>query len=173
MRWENTNEQTCSITRSMSIFGDRWTLLVIRQVFMRIRRFSEIQKSLGITKHRLADRLNRLVEDGVLFKEAYSTSGQRFEYKLTKKGLDLYPIIVAIAGWGDKWLADEDGAPMVYLHKACGQDARAKVCCTVCNEAITAHNTYAVPGPGIYKKLESNAFPESDLKLYSRFLKSG
>ncbi|MEM7358173.1 MAG: helix-turn-helix domain-containing protein [Pseudomonadota bacterium] len=170
MRWQDTNTQTCSITRSLSIFGDRWTLLVIRQIFMRIRRFSEIQASLGISKHRLSDRLTRLVEEDVLYKDAYDQAGNRFEYKLTEKGLDLYPIIVALAGWGDKWLADDDGVPIEYIHKDCGENANAKVCCNHCKEEITANNTYVVPGPGILKKLARNEFSDSDIQLYSKSL---
>ncbi|MFT5573720.1 MAG: DNA-binding HxlR family transcriptional regulator [Cryomorphaceae bacterium] len=170
MRWQDTNTQTCSIARSMSVFGDRWTLLVIRQIFMRIRRFSEIQSSLGIPKHRLSDRLSRLVEDGVVYKDAYDKAGKRFDYKLTEKGLALYPVVVAIAQWGDAWLADDDGNPLEYVHKTCGHSAHPKVCCTVCNESITAHNTYAIPGPGILKKVERDEFSDTDMLLYSKSL---
>lgn len=139
---------------------------------MRIRRFSEIQTSLGISKHRLSDRLNRLVEEEVLYKQAYDKAGKRFEYKLTEKGLDLYPVIVALARWGDRWQADEDGTPIEYIHKDCGQNAEAKVCCTHCREELTANNTYIVPGPGILNKLARNEFSDSDIQLYSKSLES-
>jgi DNA-binding HxlR family transcriptional regulator len=170
MRWQDTNTQTCSIARSMSIFGDRWTLLVIRQIFMRIRRFSEIQSSLGIPKHRLSDRLSRLVEEGVIYKDAYDNAGKRFDYKLTDKGLALYPIVVAIAQWGDNWMADGDGRPIEYIHKDCGHGAEPKVCCTACDEPITAHNTFARPAQGILKKIARGEFSEADKQLYSKSL---
>jgi len=170
MRWQDTNNQTCSIAKSMSIFGDRWTILVIRQIFMRIRRFSEIQSSLGITKHRLSDRLNRLVEEEVLYKEAYDKAGKRFEYKLTEKGLDLYPIILAIAKWGDTWLADADGKPIEYIHKTCGKKTSPILKCNQCHEEISASNTQAIPGPGILKKLARGEFSDADMQMYSESL---
>jgi DNA-binding HxlR family transcriptional regulator len=168
MRWQETGEQACSLARSMSIFGDRWTLLVIRQIFMRIRKFSDIQSSLGISRHRLSDRLNRLVSEEVLFKEAYDKTGTRFEYKLTEKGLALYPVIIAIIQWGDQWQADEDGAPVVYQHKTCGHVIQPKLCCTECNEALTIKNTAALPGPGILKKVERGELNETDLTSYNK-----
>ena len=91
MRWEDVDSQICSMARALAIFGDRWTLLIIRDAFRRVKRFSHFQKSLGITKHRLADRLNRLVEAGIMIKVPYDESGKRFEYRLTEKGIDLYP----------------------------------------------------------------------------------
>lgn len=137
---------------------------------MRMRKFSEIQSSLGITKHRLSDRLNRLVDEQVLYKEAYDKAGKRFEYKLTQKGLDLYPIIVAVAQWGDTWLADDDGKPIEYIHKSCGHKANPKLCCTHCNVEITALNTSASPGPGIIKKMARGEFSDADVQLYSKSL---
>lgn len=166
MRWQDTHSQPCSIARSMSIFGDRWTLLIIRQVFMGIRKFSSIQTSLGLSKHRLSDRLSRLVDEGILYKEPYDSARRRFQYKLTDKGLELHPIIVAIAQWGDKWLADEDGKPIEYVHKSCGKKAKPMLRCTECNEDITAYNTSAIPGPGILKKIARGEFNDTDMQLY-------
>ncbi len=166
MRWEETNNQVCSIARSLPVFGDRWTLLVLRQVFMKVRRFSDIQTTLGITKHRLSDRLNRLIEDGILYKEMYDEAHKRFEYKLTEKGLDIYPIIIAIAQWGDKWLADEDGIPIEYLHGSCNHVTAPKLMCSYCGEEMHAKNTQAIPGPGILKKLEAGSFTKADIDTY-------
>ena len=172
MRWEDTANQTCSIARSMSIFGDRWTLLVIRQVFMRVRRFSEIQATLGISKHRLSDRLTRLVDEGVLEKVAYDAGKTRFEYRLTEKGLDLYPILVTIAQWGDKWMADEDGRPFIYRHNGCEHPADPIVCCAQCGEPINAHNCKAEIGPGIMAKLTRGEFTKEEQEQYSALRKS-
>lgn len=167
MRWQDTSEQVCSLARSMSIFGDRWTLLVIRQVFMKIQKFSSIQKSLGITKHRLSDRLNRLVNLGILYKKPYDNAGTKFEYKLTEKGLALFPIIIGIVQWGDDWLTDQDGPPIVYQHKTCGHFMRPKLCCTECQEEISVHNTFGRPGPGITKKIARNDLSDSNVRLYA------
>ncbi|WP_086933989.1 winged helix-turn-helix transcriptional regulator [Agarilytica rhodophyticola] len=168
MRWDDINNQTCSLARSMSIFGDRWTLLILRQIFMRVRRFSDIQQSLGVTKHRLSDRLTRLVESGVIYKELYDKSHQRFEYKLTDKGLDLYPVIITIIQWGDKWEADEDGAPIEYLHKDCGKLSRPKLCCSECGNEVHTKNTIPQLGPGITNKLKRGEFNHTDTKFYSK-----
>ena len=170
MRWEETDTQTCSIAKAMSVLGDKWTFLVVRQVFMRIRRFSEIQTSLGIPKHRLSNRLSRLVDSEILYKQPYDKSGTRNEYRLTEKGLDLYPIMIAISQWGDKWMADSDGQPIVYEHLDCGEKTNPELSCSVCNETITAFNTKAKPGPGILKKLARNEFSQLDKKLYSKAL---
>ncbi|MCG7585192.1 helix-turn-helix domain-containing protein, partial [Photobacterium sp. OFAV2-7] len=144
------------MARAISVFGDRWTLLILREIFLKVRRFSELQRTLGISKHRLSDRLNRLVDDGVLYKEMYDETHKRFEYKLTEKGLDLYPIIIMITRWGDKWLVDEDGVTLEHMHKGCEQPANPKVCCSQCGEEMNARNSYAVPGPGILNKIERN-----------------
>jgi len=153
MRWEDIDSQTCSMARGLAIFGDRWTLLIIRDCFRRVRRFSDFQKSLGITKHRLSDRLSRLVDEEILSKVPYDASGKRYEYRLTEKGLDLYPILMSVVQWGDKWVADEDGAPVIYTHKNCGKQTHPRYTCDGCGEAIQARDIAPEPGPGITKKL--------------------
>ncbi|MFT4634395.1 MAG: DNA-binding HxlR family transcriptional regulator [Arenicella sp.] len=170
MRWENTHTQTCSIARSTAIIGDRWTLLIIRQVFLRIRRFSEIQTTLGISKHRLSDRLNRLVDSEIIYREVYDQARNRSEYKLTDSGLELYPVIVALASWGDKWLDDGDGAPVEYVHNSCGCIANPKLCCSNCSEEVTALDTIVTPGPGITKKIDRGDLPAADLELYEKIM---
>jgi DNA-binding HxlR family transcriptional regulator len=171
MRWENTNTQTCSIARSTSLIGDRWTLLIVRQIFLRIRRFSEIQTTLGISKHRLSARLKRLVDSDIIYKEIYDKARNRSEYKLTESGLELYPIIVALARWGDQWLDDGDGAPIEYVHTSCGSKADPKLRCSTCSDEITALNTTVVPGPGITQKLDRGELPLSDLELYEKIIR--
>ena len=154
MRWEEIDTQVCSMARALAIFGDRWTLLIIRDAFNRIRRFSAFQKSLGITKHRLAERLNRLVETGILRKEIYDERHGRFEYRLTDKGLDLYPVLMSVVQWGDKWAADQDGSPIYFTHTVCGHTTHPKYVCDVCNEEIHAKTLTPHLGPGIKKKLK-------------------
>jgi len=148
MRWEEIDTQACSIARALVIFGDRWTLLIIRDAFMRVRRFSEFQKSLGITKHRLSDRLNRLVETGILSKELYDQQRSRYHYRLTAKGLDLYPILMTVVQWGDKWTSDQDGSPVTFTHKSCGHTSSPKFVCDHCQQEIHAKEMLPSPGPG-------------------------
>lgn len=103
MKWVEATEQNCPIAQSLAIFGDRWTLLIIRNAFMGMRRFEHFQKNLGVTRHVLAERLSRLVEQGILEKKAYMDRQQRFEYVLTAKGIELKPILLEMIHWGVKW----------------------------------------------------------------------
>lgn len=153
MRWEEIDGQVCSIARALAIFGDRWTLLIIRDAFRRVRRFSEFQKSLGITRHRLSDRLNRLVESGVLEKKLYDAKRERYEYRLTEKGLDLYPILMSVVNWGDKWACDDDGSPLVFKHVCCGQPTHPKMVCDVCDKELDAREIQPEAGPGVLRKI--------------------
>ena len=100
MKWDALEEEPCSLARTVAVIGDRWSLLILRECFLRIRRFDEFQSSLGITRHLLADRLKKLVRFGVLRKIPYQEAPKRYEYILTQKGLDLYPIIMSIVHWG-------------------------------------------------------------------------
>jgi len=154
MRWEEIDSQVCSIARSLAIFGDRWTLLIIRDAFRRVRRFSEFQKSLGITKHRLSDRLNRLVDAGIMSKVLYDEKRSRYEYRLTEKGLDLYPVLMTVVQWGDKWVSDEDGAPVVFKHLECGHVSTPHYACNHCAHDITAKTMKPELGPGVEKKID-------------------
>lgn len=149
MRWEEIDTQACSIARALAIFGDRWTLLILRDAFMRVRRFSEFQKSLGITKHRLSDRLNRLVDTGILTKELYDEKRSRYHYRLTTKGLDLYPILMSVVQWGDKWTSDQGGSPLIFTHKSCGHASKPRLVCDHCHEDVDAKEMIPGPGPGM------------------------
>ena len=102
MKWEEIGEQPCSVARTLSVLGDRWTMLILRNAFMGIRRFDDFQRSLGLTRHVLSERLKRLVEHEILVKVPYVERQERFEYQLTEKGLDLYPIILSMVQWADK-----------------------------------------------------------------------
>jgi DNA-binding HxlR family transcriptional regulator len=149
MKWDNVGEMNCSVARSLSILGDRWTLLVLRNAFLAMRRFDDFQASLGVTRHVLADRLNRLVEAEVLKKVPYQDNPPRFEYRLTEKGRDLYPVLLALTAWGDKWLDEGRGAPLEYVHKDCGKKFRPTMVCSECREPVTPHDVMPVAGPGL------------------------
>src|SRR5579859_2391086 len=119
MRWDEIENLPCSIARSLSVVGDRWTLLVLRESFLGVRRFEEFQAHLGMARHRLTDRLNRLVEHEVLKRVPYQDKPPRYEYRLTEKGLDLYPVMLSLVRWGDRWMDQGKGPPVVYRHNSC------------------------------------------------------
>ena len=146
MKWENIDEQVCSVARALAIVGERWTLLIIRDAFKGTRRFEGFHKNLGVTRHRLSERLNSLVESGVMTKVPYSRNPERFEYRLTRKGLGLYPVLMSLSQWGDRWLADENGPPMTYWHSRCAQDCEPIMACSECGEALKPEEVSAKLG---------------------------
>ena len=148
MRWRQLNRETCSIARTVGVIGDRWTLLILRDCFLRVRRFEAFQESLGITRHLLADRLRKLVKAGVLRKQAYDDSGRRFEYRLTEKGLDLYPVLMALVHWGDVHLEGKRGRPLLHKHRNCGHDFDPISVCSHCRGELDARSVAVYPGPG-------------------------
>jgi DNA-binding HxlR family transcriptional regulator len=145
MKWNELSAQDCSLARSLAVVGDRWTLLILRDAFLRVRRFDDFQARLGIARRVLAERLAGLVNDGILEKVAYQQRPTRYEYRLTAKGLDLYPVILALVHWGDAHYAGADGPPMVHRHKTCGHEFRSQLCCSECGEAVQARNVTAEP----------------------------
>jgi DNA-binding HxlR family transcriptional regulator len=112
----------CSIARTLALLGERWTLLVLREAFRGVRRFDDIRANTGAPRQVLSDRLGTLVDTGVLRREPYQVLGHRarHEYRLTRKGMELYPILVAVMRWGDRHLADADGPPVRLTHADCG-----------------------------------------------------
>src|ERR1700739_2589213 len=132
MKWDALEDEPCSLARTVAVIGDRWSLLILRECFLRARRFDEFQTSLGITRHLLADRLKKLVRFGVLRRIPYQESPKRYEYLLTQKGLDLYPIIMSIVHWGDIHMVDSRGRPMLHEHKNCGHMFDPVMVCSEC-----------------------------------------
>jgi DNA-binding HxlR family transcriptional regulator len=149
MKWQDVGNMNCSVARALSVLGDRWTLLVVRNAFLGTRRFDDFQASLGMTRHVLADRLGRLVEAGVLAKVAYQERPVRHEYRLTVKGRDLYPVLLSLSTWGDKWLDEGRGAPVEYHHKPCGKKTRPVLVCSECGEKLEASDVTPLAGPGL------------------------
>ena len=148
MKWDELEEEPCSLARTVGVIGDRWTLLILRECFLRTRRFEGFQSALGITRHLLAERLKKLVRLGVLRRIPYQESPKRHEYILTQKGLDLYPIIMAIVHWGDTHMVDERGRPLLHEHKSCGKMFDPVLVCSECGEPVTAKGVHVHPGPG-------------------------
>ncbi|TLQ42028.1 winged helix-turn-helix transcriptional regulator [Streptomyces marianii] len=148
MRSTDIGTESCSIARSVALLGDRWTLIVLRQAFLGVRRFEDFRSSLRVSRTLLSQRLGALVEAGILERRAYRDARRtREEYRLTEKGLDLYPVLMALRTWGDRYMAP-DGAPVVYRHRDCGGAAEIRHVCNHCGQDLTARDVAPLPGPG-------------------------
>jgi DNA-binding HxlR family transcriptional regulator len=139
--------QNCSVARSLELVGERWTLLIVREAFLGTRRFDEFQKRLGVARNVLQARLERLVEAGILRRVPYQERPARNEYRLSAKGVDLWPVIVALLKWGDRHAAPL-GPPMLLEHKDCGGEVDDRRRCTRCGADLEAWDVLARRGPG-------------------------
>jgi DNA-binding HxlR family transcriptional regulator len=139
--------QNCSIARTLELVGERWTVLVLRDVFLGIRRFDAIQRDLGVARNVLATRLDRLVAEDVLQKVAYQERPPRYEYQLTEKGLDLWPVIVELLRWGDRHAAPA-GPPVLLRHRDCGGLMDERRICESCGKPLRPREVRAERGPG-------------------------
>jgi DNA-binding HxlR family transcriptional regulator len=148
--------QVCSIARGLEVVGERWTLLVIREVFNGNRRFTEMQRSLGVARNVLTARLQRLIDEGILERRAYSERPERYEYFLTEKGLDLWPLMISLMHWGDKYEPLPGGRPMIVVHKGeCGGEIDDRRICTKCGKKLNVREARAIEGPGLRAALDS------------------
>jgi DNA-binding HxlR family transcriptional regulator len=140
--------QVCSIAAALEVVGERWSLLIVRDVMLGLRRFDEIQANLGVARNVLQTRLTRLVEQGVLERRLYQERPPRHEYRLTEKGLDLWPTVVALMQWGDAHAAPAAGAPTVIEHRGCGGAVDEHRICERCGARLQARDALGRPGPG-------------------------
>jgi DNA-binding HxlR family transcriptional regulator len=140
--------QACSIARTLELVGERWTLLILRDAFLGVKRFDDFQRSLGIARNVLNTRLQRLVDSGLLARRRYQERPERYEYVLTDMALDLWPVTVALMDFGDKHLAGEAGPPVLLQHKGCGGAVLPSCTCATCGAELTARDVRPVPGPG-------------------------
>jgi DNA-binding HxlR family transcriptional regulator len=141
------SSQNCSIARSLEVIGERWTILVLREAFLGTYRFDEIQRHLGVARNVLQSRLERLVENEILKKVRYQERPPRYEYRLTAKGVDLWPVVVALLQWGDRYEAP-GGPPVVLVHKDCGGELDGRRRCQACGADLEAWEVIARRGPG-------------------------
>ena len=140
MKWTDLADERCSVARSVAVIGDRWTLMLLRDCFLGIRRFEDFERRLGISRSVIADRLKTLTDEGVLRREAYQDRPVRHEYRLTDKGLALSPVMLAIVHWGDVHYAGDEGPPLIHRHKACGCDFTPVQICSACGEKVGARD---------------------------------
>lgn len=146
--------ETCTIQRAVEVIGDRWSLVVLRELFSGIRRFDQLTVRTAIPRQVLTARLSRLAEHGVVRRVPYQEPGQRsrYEYRLTQKGLDLYPMLMAMAAWGDRYLADADGPPVEFAHRDCGGRVELVLRCAEGHELDTSREVVGRLGPGARRR---------------------
>lgn len=152
---ERIDPVNCSVARALSVVGERWSLLIVREALDGVRRFGEFRSRLGIAGNLLATRLETLTAAGVMRRVPYREPGdrQRFEYELTDQGYDLRPVLIALLEWGDKYFADPQGPSVVVRHgppggEDCGKPVRAILECTAGHTHLPPRAVYRAPGPG-------------------------
>jgi DNA-binding HxlR family transcriptional regulator len=153
MQWSEIANRNCSVSRALSVVGERWTLLILREAFGGARRFDDFRKRLGIARNVLTARLQGLVADGVLERVPCGDSPARSEYRLTEKGRDLYPVLVSLLRWGDRWMAGDAGPPLVLVHGPCGCEGTGSIRCGGCGEELRSEDVRA--------KLPAGAFAQT------------
>jgi DNA-binding HxlR family transcriptional regulator len=136
------------VARTVDLLGDWWTPLVLRECFDGVRRFDDFQRNLAIGRNILTERLNRLVDEGLLERVPYQDRPVRNDYVLTAKGVDFFPVLIAMMRWGDRWLADEAGPPVRLRHTRCDHEMQAEVVCSHCGEPVELRDVRARIGPG-------------------------
>jgi DNA-binding HxlR family transcriptional regulator len=141
-------DMTCSIARTLDVAGEWWSPLILRDVHLGITRFDELRHDLGVSRKVLSERLERLVEQGVLERRAYSERPPRHDYVLTEKGGELVDVLLAMVAWGDRWTAGDKGPPVLLRHLGCGELTRAEIRCARCGESLHADQVTVEPGPG-------------------------
>jgi DNA-binding HxlR family transcriptional regulator len=134
----------CTIARTLELVGEKWTLLILREAFFGVRRYEDMHRNVGCARNLLSGRLAKLVDHGILSREPYREPGsrQRYEYRLTPKGKELFPIVVALMDWGDRWAAGETGPPIEVRHAGCDAPVHAKLTCDAGHSELTARDTY-------------------------------
>jgi DNA-binding HxlR family transcriptional regulator len=147
MRRKSFEEMNCSVAQTLEVVGEWWTMLIVRDCFLGVTRFEDFHQRLGISRNILTDRLDHLVERGVLARVPYQDHPVRNDYRLTDKGRDLWTVLTALRQWGDRWEA-ERGAPVEVVHKACGHPATMVATCSSCGGTLDARSVRARPGPG-------------------------
>ena len=162
----------CSVAQCLEVVGEWWTMLIVRDAFMGITRFDQFQERLGISRNILNSRLTWLVDQGVLDKVLYSEHPPRYQYRLTAKGRDLWPVINTMRQWGDKHAAPQ-GAPMRLIHKSCGQVTEAVLTCSQCGEVLRPRDVRAAPGPGDLDGLVETALASSPTAAGSGIRRTG
>lgn len=148
MRRPDVSTWPCSVARATDIVGDSWSTLIMREAYYGSKRYDDFQRHLGLARNTLSDRLNRLVAAGVLTKRLYQDNPPRNEYLLTEMGREFFPILAALASWGDRWMDQGKGKPVALLHTECGHELQAEVICARCGKPVISESVEFHIGPG-------------------------
>ena len=138
----------CSIARTLDVIGEPWSPLILRDVYVGISRFDQIQADLGISRKVLTERLKWLVERGVLERHRYQDRPPRYDYVLTAKGTELVDLLMVMVAWGDRWADDGAGPPVLYRHRGCGKISHVELRCAHCGKTMRADDVDVLDGPG-------------------------
>jgi DNA-binding HxlR family transcriptional regulator len=149
--------RNCSIAQPLSVLGERWSILVLREITLGHRRFDEMHGELGVATNVLSQRLGTLVDEGILEKRRYSDHPERFEYRLTDKGRDLMPILLAFLRWGDRYTAGRAGPPLETVHTECGHVFHMVPTCSHCDKEVKPTEIQPRPGPGATRRQPERA----------------
>ena len=141
-------DMRCSMARALEIVGDWWSPLILRDLFLGVRRFDELVEDLGVSRNLLTRRLADLVDGGIVEKRAYQDRPARYEYLLTEAGAELVPVLIALTAWGDRWVRPTKGKPIEFVHRSCGHRFSPRIVCSHCGEDVRADQVRATPGPG-------------------------
>lgn len=148
MRKASFADMNCSVAQTLEIIGEWWTLLIVRDAFLGVRRFDDFVERLGISRNILTHRLNTLVDAGVFERRPYDSARERHDYVLTEKGRALWPVLTALRQWGDEWVVGPGNEPLLLEHRDHEHRTTAVMTCDVCGEHLDARSVRAVPGPG-------------------------
>ncbi|MFI6986237.1 winged helix-turn-helix transcriptional regulator [Embleya sp. NPDC050154] len=160
MRRKSFQEMACSVAQFLEVAGEWWTMLIVRDAFLGVTRFDDFHERLGISRNVLTQRLEHLIEHGVLTREVYQDKPVRYDYRLTDKGRTMWPVLNAMRQWGDQWAAP-DGPPLIVTHSACGQPATAVHVCSHCGDPLTSRDLRASAGPGARDGLLEGLSPKA------------
>ncbi|MBW4504839.1 MAG: helix-turn-helix transcriptional regulator [Scytonema hyalinum WJT4-NPBG1] len=147
MKRTDFSHMCCSVARSLDLIGEWWSLLIVRDIFLGMRRFEELRQDLGISRKVLTERLETLISAEILERRRYHERPERYEYWLTEKGTELFPVLLVLMQWGDRWTA-QNGVPREIIHTTCGKLTQPVVVCAHCGTELNAHNIHTRPGSG-------------------------
>ncbi len=147
----------CSVASTLEVIGERWTMHVLRESFLGVRRFEDFRRNIGVARNILSDRLNTLVAEGILRRELYSEHPPRYEYRLTRKGVDLSGILIELMKWGNRWAPNPEGPALLLRHRDCGSVIEPAHACPACGEQVHPWNLEALAGPATTARADAAA----------------